>query len=115
MSKRIESRQVSWWDVHTFVAPLLESVADRDVQNTVKWPLLGTPAWCSLDDSDPLKWAALLDAAQHCALRWETTQQAYAEASHDVAAAADWSAIASRSYNRAAFYQARPWLKRVVA
>jgi hypothetical protein len=80
------SQQVSFWSVHERVAPLLEQVE--------AWPTVGTPAWCTLDDHDPVKLAALFDAAQHWALRVETNQRALAEASRDVAAAADWPGIA---------------------
>jgi hypothetical protein len=82
----IASQQVSWVDVHEFVLPKLQAVGD--------WPMVGSPAWCDLGGSDPIKWAALLDAAQHWALRLEACQTARAEASRDVAAAADWRAIA---------------------
>ncbi len=58
------SAQVSWWDVHEFVAPLLEHVGS--------YPMAGTPEWCALPDYDPAKTAALLDAARHWALRVET-------------------------------------------
>jgi hypothetical protein len=86
------SRAVSWWSVHEFAASILARVG--------AFPLLGTPAWCLLDDSDPVKWAALLDAAQHYALRLETDQEQRAEASRDVSAAADWSALASSLHRR---------------
>jgi hypothetical protein len=107
--RTIESQQVSWWSVHEFVTAALSRAG------VSSFPILGTPAWCLLDSSDPVKWAALLDAAQHYALRLETDQEAIAEASHAISAAADWSAIASGIHNRAAFYEARPWLKRVSA
>jgi hypothetical protein len=87
------SRQVSWWDVHEHVTPLLREVGS--------WPAAGTPAWCALDADDPVKLAALLDAAQHWALRVETCQEAEIQASHDISGAADWSAIAAQHRNRA--------------
>ena len=99
------SRQVNWWSVHEHVAPRLTRVGS--------WPLVGTPAWCALPDDDPAKTAALLDAAQHWALRVETCQQHRCEASRDVSAAADWSAIAREMLARNEFYTQRPWLKRV--
>ena len=80
--RAIESRSVSFWCVHTFVAAVLNQVDD--------WPMLGTLAWRDLSCDDPRKWAALLDAAQHWALHIETRQEALAEASHDVSAAEDW-------------------------
>jgi len=80
------SQQVSWWSVHEFVAAVLNQVND--------WPMLGTPAWCSLAHDDPRKWAAVLDGAQHHALRLELNQEARAEASRAVSAAADWPKVA---------------------
>jgi Protein of unknown function (DUF2742) len=85
-SKVISSNAVSWWSVHEHVAPTLARVGS--------WPMVGTPEWCDLDDDDERKTAALLDAAQHWALRVETTQVAMAEASHEISAAADWTAVA---------------------
>jgi hypothetical protein len=92
----VSGQQVSWWSVHEYVAPLLERAGP--------WPTLGTPAWCDLDDTDPRKVAALFDAAQHWALRVETCQQQLAEASRDVSAAADWSAIATEIFYRRGTY-----------
>jgi hypothetical protein len=83
----VSSQQVCWSEVHDHVAPLLASVPS--------WPMAGTPAWCALDDQDPAKTAALLDAAQHWALRVETCQEAMCETSRDVSAAADWRATAN--------------------
>jgi hypothetical protein len=98
------SQQVSWWTVHEHVTPLLVAAGS--------WPMAGTPAWCALDDHDPVKTAALLDAARHWVLRVETHQQAQCEASRDVCAAADWAAIAQEIKVRNEVYAERPWLKR---
>jgi hypothetical protein len=105
MSAGIESRQVAWWPVHEFVAARIGDVIKS-------CPLLGTPAWCDLADDDPRKIAAVLDAAQHWALRLDVHQQQLAEASRDVSGAADWSAIAVQKLRRDAFYEQRPWLRR---
>jgi hypothetical protein len=78
-------------------------------------PMVGSPGWCELDDTDPHKVAALFDAAQHWALRVETCQQAQAEASRDISAAADWAGIAYQFLGRAQLYAERPWLKRKVS
>ena len=67
------------------------------------------------DDADPAKWAALLDAAQHWALRVETCQEARADASRTVSGALDWSALAHEIVQRAEFYAARPWLRRAAS
>ena len=77
--------------------------------------MAGTPAWCALADDDPAKLAALLDAAQHWALRVDICQQAQCEAGHAVSAAADWSEIARRYYVRECFEAEHPWARRVIA
>jgi hypothetical protein len=92
----VSSQQVAWWEVHTFVLAALEEARS--------WPTLGTPAWCCLEDDDPRKTAALLDAARHWALRLETCQQALAETSRDVSGAADWSGIATETFWRRGVY-----------
>jgi hypothetical protein len=104
---RTESQQVSWWSVHEFIGAVLDQANG--------YPMAGTPAWCSLAHDDPQKWASLLDAAQHWALRVETCQEARAEASRDVADAEDWSAIAREVRDRNDFYTARPWLWRAAS
>jgi hypothetical protein len=102
-----ESQQVNWWSVHEFVTAVLSQANG--------WPVAGTPAWCSLAHDDPAKWAALLDGAQHWALRVESAQQSRAEASRAVAAAADWPRIAREINQRKDFYAARPWLRRAAS
>jgi hypothetical protein len=87
------SQQVSFWSVHEHVQPVLDAVGT--------WPMVGSPAWCALDGDHPAKLAALLDAAQHHALRVETAQQSLADSSHDVSAAADWPAVARGNLRRA--------------
>jgi hypothetical protein len=101
------SQQVRWWDLREGMRPDLAAVGD--------WPMAGTQAWFDLDDSDPRKMAALLDAAQHWVLRVETCQQARAEASHDISAATDWAAIAHEIRGRTQLYAERPWLKRTAS
>jgi len=101
----VSSQQVSWWTVHEYVVPVLARAAP--------WPMAGTPEWCALDDGDPVKTAAALDAAQHWALRVETCQEAECAAAREVSQAGDWSAIAKEVLIRRAFYTHRPWLKRV--
>jgi hypothetical protein len=99
------SRQISWWSVHEFVTPKLETVGI--------WPLLGTPTWCQLDDRDPVKWAAVLDAGQHAALRWETRQQLLADAAKEIATGGEnWSRVASEMHTLEEFHRTRPWMKR---
>lgn len=101
------SRQVSWWSVHELVDQVLKQVGD--------WPTLGTPAWCSLANDDPRKWAAILDGGQHHALRIELNQEARAEASRAISAGNDWGRIGREINQRNAFYQAKPWLKRAAS
>ncbi|MGH3633946.1 MAG: DUF2742 domain-containing protein [Mycobacterium sp.] len=97
------ARQVSWWSVHEWVRRYLDTAGD--------YPMAGTPAWCLLPDDAREKWAALLDFAQHHALRVETTQQAQADASKQIAAAADWSAVARETQQMAEFRHTRPWMQ----
>jgi hypothetical protein len=97
--KATESQQVSWWSVHEFVGAVLNQVND--------WPTLGTPAWCSLTHEDPRKWAALLDAAQHWALRVETCQEARGEAGRAVSEAVEWPKVSRELLQLASFRAAR--------
>jgi hypothetical protein len=83
---KIGSRSVDWFAVHEFVAQLLPSGGS--------WPAAGTPAWYALDDTDPRKLAAVLEAGVRWCLRIDTEQAQLAEASKDIAAIADWSAVA---------------------
>ncbi|MDI3314488.1 MAG: DUF2742 domain-containing protein [Mycobacterium sp.] len=90
-----ESRQVSWWSVHTFIESILSQANCGG-----PLPLAGTPGWCALADGDPRKLLALAVAGEHHVLRMETAQEALAEASKDIAAAADWPAIAAEITQR---------------
>jgi hypothetical protein len=100
------SQQVSWWDVHQYVMHWLKSGP---------WPMLGTPQWCALPDDDPAKNRAVLDAAQHWALRVETCQKSECDASRAISAAEDWAQIGREIYQRNSFYAEKPWLRRVAS
>lgn len=82
---RLTSHTVDWWPVHEYVT---ERITAAD------WPMAGTLDWIRLPDRHPEKVAAILDAAQHWALRIELHQAALAEASQDISTATDWKAIA---------------------
>lgn len=84
----IASRQVSWWEVHVFISELTAHVNNL--------PAAGTPSWCAMADDNPRKLLALAVAGEHHVLRVETAQQARAEASCDVSAAADWPKTANQ-------------------
>jgi hypothetical protein len=84
----ITSRQVAWFEVYSFVAPLLARLDS--------WPAAGTPAWTALADDDPRKLAAVLESGVRWSLRVDTEQELLAAASSDVSAAADWGSIANR-------------------
>lgn len=99
MTSDIQSRQVNWWSVHEFVLPTLIRVQS--------WPMAGTPTWADLDDNDPVKLAAIFDAARHHALRVDTAQAAMVDASKQVAAAADWSTYSRKTLQRNGIYIAR--------
>lgn len=83
---RIESRQVSWWPVHQFIAAAVAQANNL--------PTAGTPAWLALADDDPAKLLALAAAGEHHVLRMEVAQAAQADASKAIADAADWSQVA---------------------
>jgi hypothetical protein len=82
----IDSRTADWWQVHLYVRGLLQEVGC--------WPMAGTFTWQNLPDDDPVKRAAIFDAAQHHVLRVETAQTAASQASQDISTAADWSSLA---------------------
>jgi hypothetical protein len=103
---KFDSQQVSWWSVREYIMPVLNQANG--------WPLLGTPAWCSLAHDDPRKWCALLDGAQHHALRMELNQEARAEASRAVSGAVDWPAVSQEMFKLRAFREFHPWAKRMV-
>ena len=110
---QLESRAVAWWPVLTFTADRIG--VQPDAMPALRVPLLGTPGWCALDDTDPAKLAAVLDGGQHFALRLEIEQEARADASHTVSAAADWRGIAQAALQRDAWRAQRPWSRRVAS
>lgn len=92
----IESRTVDWWSVHLYAEPTLTGVGS--------WPMVGSLPWQALPTDDPVKLAAVLDAARHWALRIENNQTAMADASHEISAAADWTGIATEIHRRRGVY-----------
>ncbi|MBU3749821.1 MAG: DUF2742 domain-containing protein [Mycobacterium sp.] len=106
------SQSVAWWPVLIFVAQRLGVEPTVVPEISRRLPLLGTPAWCELPDDDPAKLAAVLDGGCRHALRLELGQEALAEASKAVAAAADWRGIAQELGDLTAFRQAHPWSAR---
>jgi hypothetical protein len=100
----LANQQASWSQVHAFVLPKLRLVED--------WPMVGSPAWCDLNTRDRVKWASLLDAAQHWALRVEQCQILERDSSHAISAAEDWTKIARIAKQQTDYFQARPWLNR---
>jgi hypothetical protein len=102
------AQQVTWWEVHLYRDRVLKWSAVRH------FPMVGTPAWCDLDDDDPVKLAAVFDAAQHWALRVDTCQEAMAAASRDISAAVDWPTVAKRMQDQREWLAANPWARRVI-
>lgn len=122
--KTVSAQQVSWWDVHTAVAPWLEIVGS--------WATVGTPQWVALPDGHPAKVAGIYDAARHWALRLETCQEQRREVGRAIAGphhiscatwgpeeegdiTTTWAAISREVAVRSSFYGARPWLKRAAS
>ncbi len=85
-----QSRQVAWFPVYQYAERL---AANHDVALN-HLPLPGTPAWCGMDDTDARKLLALVLGGVREALANEIHQDAMAEASQAISAAADWTAIA---------------------
>lgn len=90
----VDSRAVSWWPVHEFLAAVL-------AQADTAPPLAGTPAWLALADHDPAKLLALAVAGEHHVLRMEIAQESRAEASKAIASSADWSKVSREIRTRA--------------
>ncbi|MDC8982158.1 DUF2742 domain-containing protein [Mycobacterium marinum] len=84
------SQQRAWWPVHQFVEAMVAQA------NYGPIPAAGTPSWCELADGDPRKLLSVAMSGEHHVLRVETAQEQMAEASHEIACAADWSAVAQR-------------------
>ena len=84
------SRQVSFEPVYELLSPLL---GDPGL-------IPGTPVWCQLDDTDPAKWQAVLWAAVWWTVAQDARQAAQSDASREISAAADWSALAQRIRGR---------------
>ncbi len=98
------SRQVAWLTVHEFVQPHIEAAGP--------FPVVGTVAWQLLSGTDPAKWAAVLDAAQHYALRLDIEQETAIAAAQAISQSQDWGSVASKMRQRHDFYEQRPWLLR---
>jgi hypothetical protein len=89
----IVTREVDWFPIHLLVAPILNSVES--------WPTAGTLPWKALADTDPAKWAAVLDVARYGALHLQLRQEALADAAKEIATAENWATQARRIRNRA--------------
>lgn len=83
------SREVSFYPVYQLLSPLL---GDPSL-------IPGTPVWAALDDTDPVKWQAILWAAVWWAVAEDARQEAIDEAGEEISAAEDW-ALASRRFLR---------------
>ncbi|UVO11914.1 DUF2742 domain-containing protein [Mycobacterium sp. SVM_VP21] len=84
------SRMVSWWTCHQFLAAVFAQ------GNVGPLPLAGTPAWCALADTDPVKLLALAVAGEHAVLQWDIAQEFRADAAKAIAAEQCWPALARR-------------------
>lgn len=88
-----ESRSVSWWPVHRFVAALV-------AQANTALPAAGTPAWQAVADGDPRKLLAVAVAGEHHVLRMETAQEQLTDTAKAVARSADWPKVAREIQQR---------------
>lgn len=89
------SQQVSWYEVFRYAERL---AADHGVALDHHL-IAGTPQWCGMPDDDARKLLALVLGGVREALANDARQTALAEASHEISAAADWSAVAQRIRN----------------
>lgn len=89
----LASRQVSWFEVYSF-AERFAANHDLDLQGLDLLP--GTPQWCGMDDDDARKLMALVLGGVREALNHEVAQEHRADASHEISAAADWTALSKR-------------------
>ena len=87
----LESRQVQWWTVLTWVQQLAAQHGVNVITDNL--PLPGTPTWCGLPDGDARKLCAVLLAGAREALNHDTHQAALADASREIASAATWSTV----------------------
>jgi hypothetical protein len=78
---------VSWPEVNRFITAAVAQA------NAGPLPVAGTPAWCSLADSDPRKLLALAAAGEHHVLRCDLAQAASSDAAKALAATSDWTEI----------------------
>jgi hypothetical protein len=68
-----------------------------------------------MSDHDPRKLISLALDGEHHVLRKEVAQTALADASREISASADWTAISRDIHARSVFYAERPWLKRTAS
>jgi hypothetical protein len=78
----LDSRAVCWSPVWDLLAPILGTPG----------LIPGTPAWVALPDDNPDKWRAVLWACLWWVVAEDAHQDAKAEASRAISAAADWAA-----------------------
>lgn len=102
---------VDWDPVHAYVNRILRGKYD----NTL--PILGTPDWQELHDSDPAKVASIIVAGDRWALEQDLDQRearraALKAAAIEAAAALDWARVAKEIADRDAFYKQHPDLRR---
>ncbi|MEZ0052113.1 hypothetical protein ABIA30_003125 [Mycobacterium sp. MAA66] len=101
------TRQVDFLIVHEFVAPILREVP--------AWPAAGTLLWARLEDTDPAKWAALLDAARYQALDLQIQQEHLDGAAKSIAVSQEWADVRRYSRRRAQAIRAGAYIPRRIA
>ncbi|WP_372586861.1 DUF2742 domain-containing protein [Mycobacteroides abscessus] len=84
------SREISCTAVYQRLSPLLGEPG----------PVIGTPAWLQLDDTDPAAWRSVLWAALQWAVAQDARQEHLADASKAIAAGENWAAVARSIHRR---------------
>ena len=97
LERNCASRAVAWFEVYSFAERF---AASHDVALN-HLPIPGTPAWCGMPDDDARKLMALVLGGVREALNHEVAQERRADASREISAAADWTALSQRIRNRA--------------
>ena len=97
----MDSRQIDYYKVFQLVQPLLGDPG----------PVAGSPAWDSLDDQHPQKWASVLWAAIYWCVNEDAREAAIADAGVEIACAAPWAEIAHRRLQRQMWEKSHPWAR----
>lgn len=107
VTELIVTRAVDFLEVHRLVAPILTQIES--------WPAAGTLPWQQLANTDPAKWAAILDAARYGALHMQLRQEHLADAGKKIAASREWADVCADSRRHAQAIRSGAYIPRRIA